>query len=372
MSDVSDTQGEATVEGESAAGVEGGPRGDVVAERRPRSRRRLVTTLTVGAVVLAVLVGGGLVARAQWQKHQRDVAHQRLLQQQQAYLDKVRRLDHEIAVDIAPVQHVLAAMSTPRTGDIIALRDAFANAELAHAVRHDYGDVIALRAPAGWQPHQTDLKEAAVQIRDAVSGMYGDRNSDDIDFLNSDLQTSQGGKLFAGVDDWRQAMLALFVERKEKAPTEVANAGTKRVAPTLTTWAFAVDRACIAGNVRAAPLLRRQHGGDRSTGLMRSEGAVILKIASSIRKAPLPAQHAAAIRRDILSRVPLLQSEGRLINQEADDLDRLDLDAARAALDRLRTTVGGLPVLANTFRKYHLIACAGSVGTNSSHSSVQA
>lgn len=331
--------------------------------RPPRDRRRLLRRALGVAVVLALLAAGGVIANAQYQQHQRDVKHQQLLSDQQRYLDAVRGLDRRIATDIAPVLHVLDAMSSPRAGDVLAARDAFANRPLVQALRRDYSDVVSLRVPPGWKGHATDLEQAAKQMRDAVNGLYTDRSSDDFEFLNSDIQGSQGGRLNSGVDDWRQAMLSLFVERKEKAPSAVANAAQAHVAPTLTTWGFAVDRACIAGNLHAAPLVRQQRAGDRSTSILRKEADVIQRIGTSIRKVTPPKREATAIRRDILSHLPLLFTEAKLIRQEADYIDAGELEPLRRDLDRLRTATGGMPVLATAFRKYHLIPCAGSVGS---------
>jgi hypothetical protein len=330
---------------------------EVVAQR---SRRGLLVKVLGAVAVVALLAGAVVVGHAQWQDHKRASAHERLVRQQKAFLDDVRRMDSRVAHDIAPTLHVLHVLSTPRAGDIYAARDAFASTENVVALDRDVKAVAALKPPVAWTRYAADLRHAVDEMHDAMVGMHGDRESVDGDFLANDLQSHYGGLLASGLVDWQQAITELFTGRPEKKPAAVAGAGVLHVAPTLTSWVFGIDRVCIADKLASSSPSSSDVGADR----LRSSAAHLTAISSRIRRVPLPRAQAAAIRRDVLDRMRMLDTEARLLRAEADAIDRVDLSTARQLVDRMRTLVGGLPLLERGFRKYHAVGCGGAPGSH--------
>jgi hypothetical protein len=326
------------------------------------SRRLWLPRVIGGLLVIALLAAGAVVANAKWQDHERAVAHQKLLDRQDAYLAGLRRLDTRIGLDIAAPMRVLKSLTVPRPGDVIAARDAFANSENQAALAHDLAALTQLKPPAGWTAQHAALRHAVQEMRDAVAGMRDDRDSTDFDFLSTDLQSRRGGALASGLVDWQQTLTTLFRVRHQKAPAVVANAGEQHAPATLTSWVFGVDRACIAGNLRSDPM-RPTGSVSQDAVQLRQAAADLMRTAADIRRVPVPRSDSAAIRRDVLDRMAMFDTEAKMLRSEADALVRHDFSAAQQAVDRMRTLVGALPLLEKGFRKYHAAACGGQSGS---------
>jgi hypothetical protein len=332
------------------------PSDDLQRPAGPHRRRWLIAAVAT-LVVVALVATGIVVGHAKWHDHQRDVAKDKTADQQDVYLDGVARVDRHVGADISPTLHVLTAMISPRPGDIVAARDALANPLPDAALRRHLREFVALTPPGAWTAEDTTLRKALEEMRDALAGMRRDRNSVDLHFLTGDLQSTQGGMLIAGIDDWRQTVQRLFAARHRKAPTSVARAGQHRATPSMTSWVFGVDRACIKGNLASASL---QRAGVPSADDLRKIASILGGISSAARQVPLPKAQAADIRRDVLPRLRVLDSEADALRGEAAAIDRRDLTTVRNMVDRLKTIGGGLPLFRKALRKYGLIACAGT------------
>jgi len=331
-------------------------------ERPSRSRQRWLIRGVGVAVVLALIAAGLVIGHAKWQDHQRAAAHQRLLDRQQVYLDAVRRLDARLTRDLAPTRQVLRALGKPRAGDLFAARDAFATTENVAAINRDLDALKGLHAPVGWDGYADHLRKAVEEMRDALTGMHDDRDSVNQRFLANDLQSTQGGVLASGLVDWQSAVASLFHARRQKAPGGMAADDALRTPPALTSWVFGMDRACIANELRTHDL--HPTGSTTQDAInLRAASTSLARLVSDLRRVPVPRRHAAAIRRDVLEPLTAVAQEAALLRQEADDVERLDVEGVQQTVDRLRTLIGRLPLLARGFRKYHAVACGGAAGS---------
>jgi hypothetical protein len=318
-------------------------------------------------LVIAMVVAVAVVADVKWRAHQRAVARQHLLDAKDSYLAAIRGLDDRIGRDLSPTEHVLAALSDPRPGDVFAARDAFAGGVAESALKRDLRDLSALHPPAVWAGSARTLRHAVEEMRDAVSGMRKDSQSRNGEFLSNDLQSNRGGTLTSGIIDWQEAIKPIFRDRHQKVPGSVARTGSLQVPATLTSWVFGVDRACIASKLRDAAIPHAS--GTLSVDLvnLRKFAASVAKLAVGLRAVPLPRPQAAALRREVVARWKVFDSEAKILRTEADQLSRGDLHGAQASVDRLKTLEGAVPLLDRAFRRYHAIACGGDPSARPHH-----
>jgi hypothetical protein len=316
---------------------------------------------------LGGLLSAGLVAVSLVVIHDRHAdsarrqAHERLLHQQSSYLRHVRSLAAQVRHDVRAVQEVLDALSRPRAGDIYAARDALANDEAAVALSHDLAVLQKLSVPARWQRHADHLHKSLKDIRDAVVSMRDLRKERDWRKLNLFLQTSAGTALSDAEIIWGQGLQSLFAERKQDPPVAPAPFAKGAGPPSIIGWAFGADRSCVRGEIRGFPALSRLNRNHGDTLAIRQVGVIITKTAHELQSLKLP-DGAVDVRHSVVDHLRSLATEGRILVAEANAIDRGDLNSARRAVDRLRTTTAALPVLASGFRKLHLVACFNFVG----------
>jgi hypothetical protein len=319
--------------------------------------------LLVGGLVLGLVAVGtvdGLVVSDRRAEARRQAAHDRLLQDRQSYLDALRSVAHDVRRHLLPVDVVLNELSSPHTGDIVAVRDALANPEAVKAIGADLKRVEHLRTPAGWESHQTDLRRALEGVHSALSAMRGRRSVDDLDSLTSELQVNDQQALWHAITSWREGLSALFVVARAPMPeTLPPGPPPPHVEPSVIGWVFRADRLCIKTNLRVHRLLPRVVRHPPDLQAFRQLGVLLGRTSDGLRD--LAAPPTPRLRHDVLGRLTALDSLAKAAVDLADRAAAGDQFGAGNALDRLRTAVTAARGLASGFRHFHAIPCAATV-----------
>jgi len=332
--------------------------------RLARAFRGLLTPVSAGITLalIAVAVVDGLVVADRRAEAGREAAHERLVASEHAYLDQVRRVAGRLPAEVLPVQLVLRALENPHAGDIFAARDALSRPDALRVLGRELHTLRGLHVPAPLRSRARYVVDALDHIRSAVLAMHQLHDVVDPRALNLDIQTTAGGALGRGIDEWRQGLQALFVRMKEKAPGAPASLPGRHGPQTLMGWTFAADRACVRVAVRAFPLLPALRRRPVDLDAAQRLGEMTVRLAAQLRAVPRP-PGATDLRAKVTGRLVTLRSWGQALTDESIAAQRGDVLGVQRAFDRFRTTTAAMPTLAKGFRGMHATACANYVAT---------
>jgi hypothetical protein len=316
-------------------------------------------------VGLAVLLALGLIATItidvavaqQRRAHDRKVAAARAeLRAELAYLRAVRSIAADVFATMQPYNQVLDSLaSDPFRGDIFEARDAFAAPIAGTKLTAIIAKLATLRPPVPLRTAATDLHDSLASLQQDVTGIRRQASVQAGQKLFDAIDTTFSTTLLGHEVDWSLALTAAFDRQHQTPPA--APVGGQTAAPTMVTWVFRADRTCDrAFDVSEAALLRFSKRTETPADF-GTIGRALSGFTASLRKVALPASDAAALRREILARLAIVDATARSLGAFSRALSHGDSSGLRSAFGKLQSSGHAVTPLVNAFRSRHVMSC---------------
>jgi len=311
----------------------------------------------------AAAVAAGLVAvtsvdvavAQQRREHDRKVAAARALHRAESrYLDGVRAIAAKAFDVLQPYQQVLNAMYADPT-TIYAARDAFAGAAPAKQIGALVARLDKLPVPKTMRAHQEKLRAALNSYVGHLTSVRKQAHVTDYRTLYDALDNGFDGDFISDNTDWQIALQDTFAVHLDGPPK---TPGFDATAPiTLVTWVYRADRSCNKAFDQADPALRRLEKNTETPADFGLVGRSLESFTALIRKVPLPADQQAALRRDIMRRLPIVDASGRAMIAFTHALEVHDPDAVHVALEKILASGDAVKPLVAAFQSRHVVIC---------------
>jgi len=314
-------------------------------------------------IVFAVVVALGLVAvtcvdvavAQQRREHDRKVAAARALHRAETrYLNDVRAIAGKAYNVLQPYQQVLDAMYADPTM-IYAARDAFAGPAPAKQVAALVARLDALSVPTTMRAHHAKLRAALNSYVGHLTSIRRQAHVTNYRSLYDAMDTDFGGEFSGDNISWQLALeetFAVHLDGPPKTPYFDASAPI-----TLVTWVFRADRACDKTFDEAEPALRRFEKSTETPADFGLIGRLLQSFTTLMRRVPLPADQQAALRRDIVRRLPVVDASGRAMVAFTRGLEAHNSDAVRSAYQKILASGDAVKPLVAAFQSRHVVIC---------------
>lgn len=314
-------------------------------------------------ITFAAVVAAGLVAvtsvdvavAQQRRAHDRKVAAARALRRAESrYLNDVRTIAADVYAVVQPYQQVLDAfIGDPTT--IVAARDAFAVPAPAKQMKALVARLDALTVPPTMRAHQAKLHTALNSFVTHLTAIRRQAHVTDFeklyDAINNGFEADFGGDSIS----WEYALQDTFAVHKDsppKYPVEDAAAP-----PTLVTWVYRADGTCERSFNQAGPALDRLGKGTETPSDFGLIGRTLRGFTAAMRKVALPAADQAALRRDIIARLPVVDASARALDAFTHGLESHNSTAIQSALRSIFAAGTAVKPLVNAFHTQGVVIC---------------
>lgn len=314
-------------------------------------------------VAFAAGIAAGLVAvtsvdvavAQQRREHDRKVAAARALRRAETrYLDGVRAIAGQAYKILQPYQQVLDAMYADPTM-IYAARDAFAGAAPAKQIGTLVARLDKLSVPKTMHGHQEKLRAALNSYVGHLTSVRKQAHVTEYRTLYDAMDTEFGGNFIGDNTSWQIALQDTFAVHLDGPPKTPSS---DEAAPiTLVTWVFRADRSCDKAFDEADPALRRLEKNTETPADFGLVGRSLQSFTTLIRRVPLPPDQQAALRRDIMRRLPIVDASGRAMIAFTHALQVHDPDAVHAALQKILASGDAVKPLVAAFQSRHVVIC---------------
>jgi hypothetical protein len=319
-------------------------------------RRWVRITVTAGvAAGLVAVTSIDVVVAQQRREHDRKVAAARALHRAEShYLDGVRTIAGQVFNVLQPYEQVIDELDSDPT-TIYSARDAFAGAASAKRL----GDLVRrldeLSVPPTMGSHQAKLRAAlkgyVAHLMAVRKQAHVTNNEKLYDAIDNDFQL----QFESDGTNWQLALQDTFAVHLDGPPKTPA-AGEKAPA-TLVTWVFRADHACDRSFEQVGAALVRFEKRTETPADFGLVGRSLQSFTAAMRKVPLPAEQRAALRRDVMGRLPVVDASARALAAFTHALETHDSDEVQAALRKILAAGTAVKPLVAAFQSRGVTIC---------------
>jgi hypothetical protein len=315
---------------------------------------RIAFAATIAAGVVAVTTVDVAVAQ-QRRAHDRKVAAARALRRAETrYLNDVTKIAADVYAVAQPYQQVLDAfIGDPTT--IVAARDAFGVPAPAKQMKALVARLDGLTVPRTMHTHQAKLRTALSGFVTHLTAIRRQAHVTDLqklyDAIDNGFEADFGGDAIS----WEYALQDTFAAHKDappKYPVEDETAPT-----TLVTWVYRADGTCTRSFNQAGPALDRLDKGTETPTDFGLIGRSLRGFTAAMRKVTLPADDQAALRRDIIARLPVVDASARALDAFTHGLESHNSTKIQSALRSIFAAGTAVKPLVTAFHVQGVVIC---------------